>query len=94
MKLIEDALIEYYGERCHDFAEGCPCCEAWAEFDALIARVNELKAEKVLSDRLARALEYIDDYSLSYPDLGTISAVTKPALEAHAEDRAALEIKL
>ena len=45
VKLIEEALIEYYGERCPDFAEGCPCCEAWAEFDALITR-KELESYK------------------------------------------------
>lgn len=43
MKLIEEALIEYYGERCPDFADGCPCCEAWAEFDELITRIKELE---------------------------------------------------
>lgn len=47
-----------------------------------------LQKEKSLSDRLASALEYIDDYCLSYPDLGTISAVAQPALKAHSDVRA------
>lgn len=47
-----------------------------------------LQKEKSLSDRLASALEYIDDYCLSYPDLGTISAVAQPALKAHSDARA------
>ena len=33
--LIVEAITEYYGERCPDVAIGCPCCEAWIEFDNL-----------------------------------------------------------
>lgn len=45
MKLIEEAITEYYGERCPDFAEGCTCCEAWAEFDNIIGKVRELQIQ-------------------------------------------------
>lgn len=51
-------------------------------------RAQALEEERALSDRLASALEYIDDYSLSYPDLGTISAVAQPALEMYEAVRA------
>lgn len=60
-----------------------------SDYEALEARCRELEEalqkEKSLSDRLASALEYIDDYCLSYPDLGTISAVAQPALKAHSD---------
>lgn len=59
----------------------------------LAAARNALRKEKRLTDQLAKALEYIDDYSLSYPDLGVISAVSQPALEAHTAARAAWEAK-
>ena len=54
---------------------------------------EEVQAERSLSDRLAGALEYIDDYALSYPDLGTLSAVAQPAIQDHADARAALAQK-
>ena len=33
--LLEEAIREYFGERCPDFEPGCPCCRAWAEFDSV-----------------------------------------------------------
>lgn len=35
MTKIEEAITNWFGERCADFCEGCFCCEAWAEYDAL-----------------------------------------------------------
>lgn len=35
MSKIEEAITEYYGPRCPDVYPGCPCCDAWAEYDAL-----------------------------------------------------------
>lgn len=49
-----------------------------------------LNAERALSDRMASALDYVDDYCLSYPDLGILSAVVQPAIQRHAAARAAL----
>lgn len=34
-ELIAEAITDYLGERCLDYAEGCPTCEAWAEYDVL-----------------------------------------------------------
>lgn len=34
---IEEAIAEHWGERCAEFAEGCPTCDAWAAFDKLAA---------------------------------------------------------
>lgn len=35
--LIAEAITEAFGERCPDVAEGCPCCDAWKQYDDLIA---------------------------------------------------------
>lgn len=32
---IAEAITEYYGERCADSEPGCPCCDAWAQYDAI-----------------------------------------------------------
>ena len=50
--LIEEAVREYFGERCPDFIPGCLCCQAWAEYDRLYAadskgREDSLKVKVV-----------------------------------------------
>lgn len=37
---LTDAITGWRGERCGDFAAGCPCCEAWAEYDRLKTPVD------------------------------------------------------
>lgn len=37
-ELIAEAITDYFGERCLDYAEGCPTCEAWAEYDRMNTR--------------------------------------------------------
>lgn len=34
---IAEAITEAFGERCPEYVEGCPCCEAWKQYDALSA---------------------------------------------------------
>ena len=29
-------MLEYWGERCEDYEEGCVVCEAWREYDNLV----------------------------------------------------------
>ena len=36
MNLIERAMLEYWGERCDGYEEGCPVCDAWREYDNLL----------------------------------------------------------
>lgn len=43
MTVIDEAITEAFGERCPEYAEGCPCCDAWAELDALRREIAELK---------------------------------------------------
>jgi len=39
MNKIEEALVGWWGPRCTTFEEDCPCCQAWAEYDAMGARL-------------------------------------------------------
>lgn len=41
MKLIKQAIKEYYGKRCPDFEPECVVCQAWAEFDATKRVLNQ-----------------------------------------------------
>lgn len=34
---IAEAITEAFGKRCPDYAEGCPCCDAWKQYDDLRA---------------------------------------------------------
>ena len=33
--MIEEALTHHWGERCPDFDDTCPICQAWGAYDAL-----------------------------------------------------------
>lgn len=48
---LADAITEAFGERCPDFAEGCPCCDAWAQYDAVQLDLAELRAWREVSPR-------------------------------------------
>jgi hypothetical protein len=50
MNQIEEAIIEQWGERCPDYAEGCYACDAWQLYDEMN---NAYKRSKAL-DELAR----------------------------------------
>ena len=68
------------------------CCvsDVVVATDSMYAEITQLRAEiaaeRELADRLAGALEYIDDYCLAYPELESISAVASSAIE-YAETR-------
>ena len=51
-ELIEEALTEWYGPRCPDFADGCPCCLAWAEYDWLLSEKTGLMPQWLVEDIL------------------------------------------
>jgi len=36
MNKIEEAITEYWGEKCKDFDEDCPVCQVWREYEDLI----------------------------------------------------------
>jgi len=37
MNKVEEAIEQWWGERCPEHEEGCPVCDAWREYDSLIA---------------------------------------------------------
>jgi sulfite reductase beta subunit-like hemoprotein len=38
VKMIEEALREYWGERCEDYEAGCGVCEGWRAFNKVFPR--------------------------------------------------------
>ena len=52
MNPIKRAMLEYWGERCDDYEEGCAVCDAWREYDNLVMDnkvANEI-AQKAFTD--------------------------------------------
>lgn len=40
------AMSELWGEQCYEFEPGCPCCEAWRQFD-LSGEVTPVPGDEV-----------------------------------------------
>jgi hypothetical protein len=36
MNHIEEAMTAHWGERCDDYEQGCPVCDAWRQYDNLV----------------------------------------------------------
>lgn len=41
--MIEEAITAHWGDPCPDYVEGCPICDAWAQFDTLVEAAKEWK---------------------------------------------------
>jgi hypothetical protein len=48
--LIEEALTEFYGERCPDYEWTCICCVAWKQYDTLCEMVQEKENKEEKQD--------------------------------------------
>lgn len=35
--MIKEAITEHYGDQCHEFCEGCACCDAWKAYEEMDA---------------------------------------------------------
>jgi hypothetical protein len=40
---VEEAIEQYWGERCPDHEEGCPICDAWQAYD-MLAQQRDIRA--------------------------------------------------
>ena len=43
MNLVEEAITAHWGEKCDDYEQGCPVCDAWREYENLVAYGETLK---------------------------------------------------
>ena len=57
--LIEEALTEYFGERCPDYHKECVCCKAWKEYDLMTRDYEASKTE--LLKKMDNIIEMIKD---------------------------------
>lgn len=70
MNKIEEAITQWWGERCPETFPGCPCCDAWIEYDAM------MKREPII-ERLVQGLDKIQDGKY-----GLAAAIARTTLQA------------
>ena len=59
MNRIKRAMLEYWGERCEDYEEGCVVCEAWRDYDNLVMD-NKIANNLFLQEMVLRNAPPID----------------------------------
>lgn len=64
--LIEEAIVDYWGERCSDFNPDCRTCEAWADFDRL--RASSASGEPVAWQFVQKAYDLINSGEPPYSE--------------------------
>ena len=62
MNAIHEAVQFYWGERCPEHENGCPTCEAWEQYDKVVATAPEGVLRVVEIDEEKEA-QRIDDAS-------------------------------
>ena len=74
MNRIKRAMLEYWGERCEDYEEGCVVCDAWREYDNLMMDnkiANEI-AQKAFTD-VPKDTQFVAPISLTKVQKPTLS---------------------
>jgi len=70
MNPIKRAMLEYWGERCEDYEEGCVVCDAWREYDNLVMD-NEI-AQKAFTE-VNKDSKFVPPISLTKVQKPTLS---------------------
>jgi hypothetical protein len=58
---VHEAIQFYWGERCPEHEDGCPVCEAWRQYDALIANNIFLHVPVGMEFKPPRSLAILDE---------------------------------
>jgi hypothetical protein len=59
---IHEAVQFFWGERCPDYEEGCPTCEAWKQYDAM--RSMDLVIREVARVALGHGYLHLGEFTL------------------------------
>jgi hypothetical protein len=66
-------MLEYWGERCEDYEEGCVVCDAWREYDNLVTD------NKVANEMAQKAFTEVNTEGKFVPPI-SLTKVQKPTL--------------
>ena len=57
MNRIEEAMTAHWGDRCDDYEQGCPVCDAWREYDNLL---TDIKVEASIRRAVGKLIQEKD----------------------------------
>lgn len=93
---VREALMEHFGKRCDTYDKGCPVCDAWREYDNLIAAPEPQADCAVCGDRVP--VSQIERGACMECNLGSPEPQADPATSGEVEriaarmDELALEV--
>ena len=87
MNRIKRAMLEYWGERCDDYEQECPVCDAWREYDNLVMDnkiANEI-AQKAFTE-VNKDGKFVAPISLQRAEESIRNAVSRLITEGKIHD--------
>jgi len=85
MNPIKRAMLEYWGERCDDYEEGCAVCDAWRDYDNLLMD-NKIANEIASKLALVNNNMLIEDLMRQPADLAIRNAISRLIVERKTHD--------
>lgn len=81
MNLVEQAITAHWGERCDDYEQGCPVCDAWREYDNLVTDNQVLNQMAHVNNNM-----FIEELMRKPVDVAIRNAVAKLIAEGRIND--------
>lgn len=81
MNLIEQAITGHWGERCADYEQGCPVCDAWREYENLVTDNQVLNQMAHVNNNM-----FIEELMRQPVDVAIRNAVSKLIVERRIHD--------
>jgi len=78
-------MLEYWGERCDDYEEGCAVCDAWRDYDNLLMD-NKIANEIASKLALVNNNMLIEDLMRQPADLAIRNAISRLIVERKTHD--------
>lgn len=81
MNLVEQAITGHWGEKCDDYEEGCPVCDAWREYENLVTYGETLNKVAKVDNNM-----FIEELMRKPVDVAIRNAVSKLIVEGRIND--------
>ena len=81
MNLVEEAMTAHWGEKCDDYEEGCPVCDAWREYENLVTYGETLNKVAHVDNNM-----FIEELMRQPVDVAIRNAVSKLIVERKIHD--------
>ena len=81
MNLVEQAMTAHWGEKCDEYEQGCPVCDAWREYDNLVTDNQVLNQMAHVNNNM-----FIEELMRKPVDVAIRNAVAKLIAEGRIHD--------